>query len=139
MIPKLNDIGSVMIVEDNPTDLLLLKQAFKRANYGGKLEEADSADEAYRKLLARIDEQSGLPDLILLDLGLPGESGMEMLKKLKAHPPLAGMHVVVYSGSQNSEDMAKARALGARWYFVKQSSSRELDFVLQELAHICSA
>jgi two-component system, chemotaxis family, response regulator Rcp1 len=134
----MKDISAILIVEDDPTDVMLIKQAFKRANFRGLLKEVGTADLAYKWLVERLDSGEGLPELVLLDLGLPDETGMEMLAKLKGTPQLAKMRAVVFSGSRRPTDMAKARDLGADWYFVKQSSPRDLDFIVTELKRICS-
>ncbi len=134
----MKDISAILIVEDNPTDVMLVKYAFKRANFNGLLKEVGTADRAYKWLVQRLDRGEGLPELVLLDLGLPDETGMEMLAKLKGTPQLAEMRVVVFSGSQRPADMAQARDLGADWYFVKQANPRDLDFIVAELKRLCS-
>jgi DNA-binding response OmpR family regulator len=132
------DIKAILIVEDSPTDAMLLKQAFKRAKFDGLVEVVGSADLAYSWIISRLDQKQDLPELVLLDLGLPGETGMEMLEKLKGNPVLKAMRVVVFSGSSRPQDIVQARHLGAEWYFVKKSEPKDLNFVVMELARICS-
>ncbi len=123
----------VLMVEDNQTDALLMERAFQRQNLEGVLRVVPSCDEAYQWLVNRLDASEGLPDLILVDIGLPGETGLEMLNKLKGTPTLATMPVAVFTGSRRIQDMVKARQLGAEWYFVKRSEPRELDQVVKGL------
>ena len=87
-------------------------------------------------MVERLDSSLPLPNLVLLDLGLPDESGLEMLEKLKSAPILSAMKVVVFSGSKSTKDMSKARELGAEWYFIKPSNPADLKFVVQELIGI---
>lgn len=125
-----SDVGSILVVEDEPVDYLMLQKAFQRARFTGALARVGTAERAYRWLVERLDSKCGLPEIVFLDLNIPGESGLEMLKKLKSTPELANILIVVYSGSSNTRDMADARAFGADWYFVKKSTSKELDYVL---------
>jgi CheY-like chemotaxis protein len=135
---EMPDSLTVLMVEDNPTDILLIEHAFKRAKLGGSFKSVNKADEAYRWLMERLDNGESLPDLVMLDLNLPEESGMEMLAKLKSTPRLSEMKIVVFSGSESHQDMAKARSLGADWYFVKQADVRDLDLIVQQLERLCA-
>lgn len=134
----MQDISAILIVEDNPTDAMLLRQALKRAKFCGIVKEVGTADLAYQWLISRLDNNEALPELVLLDLTLPGETGMEMLEKLKGNPVLTAMKVVVYSGSSRPQDIIRARHLGADWYFVKKAEPQDLNFIMLELARICA-
>lgn len=127
---------SLLLVDDDPADVELMKEALARASFDCTVEDVGTADEAYFVLARRLSEDQGLPDLILLDLSLPGESGLEMLGKLQSVPELSKMKVVVLSGSSDSEDMSQARKLGATWYFVKQTKPQDLDYLVKELLRI---
>ena len=87
-------------------------------------------------MVKRIDESLPLPNLVLLDLGLPDETGMEILQKLKSEKALQQMKVVVFSGSKSTRNMSKAKELGAEWYFVKPDNPSDLRYIAQELVAI---
>ena len=127
---------TILAVEDNLSDILLLSHTLKQNGFRGEFLTADSADAGYRLMVERLDSSLPLPNLVLLDLGLPDESGLEMLEKLKSAPILSAMKVVVFSGSKSTKDMSKARELGAEWYFIKPSNPADLKFVVQELIGI---
>ncbi len=131
-------ISTILIVDDSAADVLLLKMALKRGHFEGHVESVGTTDLAYQWLVGRLDSNEPLPGLILLDLGLPGESGLEMLEKLKGNPVLSKMKVVVFSGSSRPQDIIRARHLGAAWYFVKKSQPTDLNFIVKELARIGS-
>ena len=131
-----DEVRSILVVEDEPVDFVLLQRAFQRAGYSGTLQQAETADKAYRWILEQLDAKQKLPDIVMLDLNIPGESGMEILQKLKSTPELSGPMVIVYSGSANTRDMARARSLGADWYFLKKADARELDRVVRTLHHL---
>ena len=127
---------TILAVEDNASDLLMIGHALKQNGFKGEFLTAESADIAYRLMTERLDTSKPLPNLVLLDLGLPDESGLQMLEKLKSAPILSNMKIVMFSGSKSTKNMAKAKELGAEWYFVKPSNPRDLKFIVQELINI---
>jgi DNA-binding response OmpR family regulator len=127
---------TILAVEDSESDLKLLSYALKQVGFKDNLLIARTADEAYRLMVQRLDETLPLPDLVLLDLGLPDETGMEMLRKLKSEKALSTMKVVVFSGSKSTKNMSKAKELGAVWYFVKPDSPADMKYIAQELVSI---
>lgn len=127
---------TILAVEDSASDLLMLSHALKQNGFDGEFLSAESADAAYRTMTDRLDASLPLPNLVLLDLGLPDESGLEMLEKLKSAPILSSMKVVMFSGSKSTKNMARAKELGAEWYFVKPSNPRDMKFIVQELISI---
>jgi CheY-like chemotaxis protein len=60
-----------------------------------------------------------LPSLILLDLRMPGSTGIDILKWVRAHPELNRLPVIVLSGSESEEDLRQAYAYGANAYIIK--------------------
>jgi CheY-like chemotaxis protein len=74
-----------------------------------------------------------LPNLLLLDLKLPRVTGFEVLEWLRSHPDLRHMLVVVFSSSDQPEDINRAYALGANSYVVKPLDPDELVRVVERL------
>lgn len=72
--------------------------------------------------------QTLTPDVILLDLVLPGVDGFGILKKLRENPATAKTHVIVFSNLSEADDIKKAKDLGATEYMVKSN------FTLDELS-----
>ena len=101
-------VQSILVIEDNLTDFALLEQSFKRAHYKGELVLVKTASDGYAWLKSKLDQGQELPSLILLDLSLPGESGMSVLERLNKTPELQKIAVVVYSGSESPTNMSKA-------------------------------
>ena len=132
----MSDNITILAVEDNEADRKLLSHALKQNGFKGQFLTAGSADEAYRLMVKRIDESLPLPNLVLLDLGLPDETGMEILQKLKSEKALQQMKVVVFSGSKSTKNMSKAKELGAEWYFVKPDNPSDLRYIAPELVAI---
>ena len=89
-------------------------------------------EEALAYLSSRTPNDN-LPDLIVLDLSLPGMSGLELLRRLKAGESTRGVPVVVFSSSPDPDDIVKAYEAGANSYVVKPG---ELDDFIIKLAEM---
>jgi chemotaxis family two-component system response regulator Rcp1 len=110
----------ILLVEDNPGDVRLTKEALKEAKVGNNLHVAEDGVEAMR-FLRREGEFSGAPrpDLILLDLNLPKKDGREVLEEIKADSSLKAIPVVVLTTSHAEEDIARSYNLHANCYVTK--------------------
>src|SRR5687768_15531053 len=102
-------------VEDDPDDAMFLQMAARRAAVG-PLRVFPTANEA-RDSLA--DPDAPRPAAILLDLNLPGMSGLQFLRWLRTEPAWRYLPVVVLSSSRNPRDMEAAYDDGANAYLVK--------------------
>ncbi|HEY9748556.1 MAG TPA: response regulator [Allocoleopsis sp.] len=118
-----NMIGAVLLVEDDPNDVLLIKRAFAKANLQIPMHVLDNGEAAVSYLSGegayRDRDQYPLPILVLLDLKLPCRSGHEVLAWLRQQPNLKRLPVVVLTSSQEREDIDRAYDLGANSYLVK--------------------
>lgn len=114
------DIHDILLVEDDPGDAGLVRIALRRSRHACRLHHVKDGDEAMAFL--RRDElhaQSPRPDLILLDLNLPGRNGHEVLEQIRADAQLSSIPVVILSTSGAERDVRKAYALGASSYVSK--------------------
>ena len=114
---------TILLVEDDPNDIILIKRAFSKANITNPLQVVEDGEEAIAYLAGK-DRYSDrrkypIPILILLDLKLPRKSGHEVLEWLCQQPGLKRLTVVVLTSSQQSSDINKAYDLGANSYLVK--------------------
>ncbi|MBN2093368.1 response regulator [candidate division KSB1 bacterium] len=115
--------NTILLVEDDPNDVLLIKRAFLKSNITNPIQVVDNGEEAIFYLAARGNfknrRQFPLPVLILLDLKLPRKSGHEVLEWLNKQPCLKRIPVIVLTSSQQSLDINRAYDLGANSYLVK--------------------
>jgi CheY-like chemotaxis protein len=116
-------IETILLVEDNPDDVLLIKRAFKKAGLGHSLQVATHGEEAVDYLsggggFADRDKHP-FPALVLLDLQLPRRSGHEVLAWLRNQEDLRRLPVVVLTSSREPSDINRAYDLGANSYHVK--------------------
>ena len=113
----------ILLVEDDPNDIILIKRAFEKARITNPLQVVEDGEEAISYLAGKGPygdrEKYSLPMLILLDLKLPRKSGHEVLGWLRKQPMLKRLTVVVLTSSQQSSDINRAYDLGANSYLVK--------------------
>ncbi len=114
------DLVSVLLVEDDPGDVLLVKEAFEEHKVGNILSVVSDGVEAMRAMRCE-GEYAGRerPDLVLLDLNLPRKSGAEVLAEIKEDPALATVPVIVLTTSEAEEDVVRAYRSHANAYITK--------------------
>jgi len=106
-----------LLVDDNPGDRLLAQEAFEQLCPDCSLTCAESGEEA----LALLRSETFQPDVVLLDINMPGLSGFQVLEAMKADPKLRKIPVVMLSTSSASGDVSTAYNLHASSYLVKSS------------------
>src|SRR5205814_5387870 len=120
-----NEKFLVLMVDDSEDDCLLIKMAMNRAsrlNFIGSVSDGEELVEYMSGTGKYGDrERFPLPDLLLLDLMMPRKNGFEVLEWLRSQP-FEELVVVVLSGSDQSQDIQKALALGADHYHAKEAS-----------------
>ncbi|MFN7803172.1 MAG: response regulator [Planctomycetaceae bacterium] len=122
----------IVVIDDNEDDVLLLREALEELD-GVELVAAAADGEAGLDCLDACLRQEGLPDLVLLDLNLPGRNGIEILQALKADPRLRDVPVVLLSTSNLESDINRALAQGAESYLSKPARFDVLQDELQRL------
>ncbi len=110
----------VLLVEDDPGDVLLTREAFDHNKVSNRLSVVSDGEEAMA-FLRREDgyEDAPRPDLILLDLNLPRKDGREVLSDVKADAALRTIPVVVLTTSEAEEDILRSYHLHANAYVSK--------------------
>ncbi|MFF1720716.1 response regulator [Streptomyces sviceus] len=111
---------NVLLVEDDPGDELMTREAFEDNKIGNTLHVVRDGEEALDFLYRRGDHTDAPePDLILLDLNLPKYDGRQVLEKIKSDPELAHIPVVVLTTSAAEEDILRSYKLHANAYVTK--------------------
>lgn len=97
---------NLLLVEDNPGDARLLKEAFSDPDLEDALSVVSSGDEALDYVYQRGEyTDAPQPDIILLDWNLPGKDGDEVLAELNDDPDLNHIPIIVLTGSQSEQDV----------------------------------
>ena len=119
----MDDLSTVLLIEDNPDDAELIGYAFKKAGVANPLIVVGDGDKAIDYLYGRSAyadrEKFPLPGLFLLDLKLPRRSGFEVLEAIRANQTTRNTPVVVLTSSNQATDIERAYELGANSYLVK--------------------
>lgn len=126
----------VLYVEDDDAAFAVVDLIMQEQNPGFRLFRARNGEEAFAFLgECETQQQSAPPDLILLDLNLPGKSGLEILSDLKRSPAFCTIPVVMFTTSATESDRTHALERGAQAYITKPSS---FDLLVNAVRTACS-
>ncbi len=110
----------VLLVEDDPGDELMTREAFEFNKVGNNLHVVRDGEQALDFLYKRGEYPDAVrPDLILLDLNLPKSDGRQVLEKIKSDQDLADIPVVILTTSGAEEDIVRSYKLHANAYVTK--------------------
>lgn len=117
----------ILLIEDNRLDVELTLDAFQEAQLGDRVYVVRSGQEALSYLFGQEPyhnrEIYPMPDLVLLDLKLPGLDGHEVLRQVKSAPYLKRLPVIILTSSQEHADLIRSYDSGANSYLVKPVSA----------------
>ncbi|NEN99227.1 MAG: response regulator [Moorea sp. SIO3I7] len=124
----------ILLIEDDPGDIELTRKALNKAKLGINLHVVMDGTQALAYLYREGEyADSQQPDLILLDLNLPGMNGQEILQHIKGDDNLKQIPVVMLTTSDAQEDIVKSYDLGANCYLKKPISLKEFDNIIEAL------
>jgi len=114
----------ILLIDDNSSDVMLFRKALKAVASVSKLTVCEDGNKAMDYLLkAGSDLNAIRPDLIILDLKLPGISGLQLLKFLKTDKILRRIPVIILTDSGSAEDITDAYNLFANCFIIKPRDS----------------
>ncbi len=117
---------TILLAEDDDTDVFLLKRALKEADVRHRMSVARDGQEAIELLSQqRGADDDRLPVLTVLDLKMPRKTGLDVLHWIRSQPVLRCLPVVIFSSSSRGQDVESAYALGANAFIVKPASTSE--------------
>ncbi|HEY6839307.1 MAG TPA: response regulator [Geobacteraceae bacterium] len=127
----------ILLVDDNPGDIRLTREALQEGQVSSRLRVAYNGRDALALLRqAANDANMTLPDIIFLDLNLPGMNGLEILAEIKGDDRFRHIPVVVFSTSEDDRDICRAYEHSASCYVVKQSEVEKFTEVLKSLVRL---
>ena len=107
----------IFLVEDNPADVELMKFVFAKYNQWDFIFHENG--ENFLKSLLSSDEKS--VSLVVLDLGLPGKTGLEILNYLKGHPSYKSIPIVIFTASSDEFVRRQCFDLGIQDFVIKSA------------------
>ncbi|HBA61421.1 MAG TPA: hypothetical protein DCZ92_11515 [Elusimicrobia bacterium] len=110
----------ILAVEDNPADIRYLSEVFKEGRLLNRVTAVADGDAALRCLRGEGEYAGSVrPDLVLLDLNMPGKDGRAVLEEMRRDPALAAVPVIVLTTSSSVDDVSRSYDLKANSYMVK--------------------
>lgn len=109
---------SVLVVDDEPNIVISLEFLMKKAGY--EVRTAKDGNEALHLI------ETAAPDLVLLDVMMPGQSGFDLCQTIRANPDWAGIRIIMLTAKGREVEREKGMALGADDYITKPFSTREV-------------
>jgi DNA-binding response OmpR family regulator len=122
-------IGPVIYVEDEPDDAFFMQRAFQQCAPHIELKILTNGQEAVRFFADDFTperREDFKPGLVLLDLNLPGRSGLDVLREIRSKPMLRVVPVIMYTSSNQTVDIVEAYKRGCSAYLVKPRSPDKL-------------
>jgi CheY-like chemotaxis protein len=121
---------NILVAEDNPDDVFLLRHAFKKAGASSNLHSVNDGMEAlaYLKGQDRFSDRKAnpFPDLLLLDINMPRMNGLEVLEWIRGNPQCSRLIVYMLTASSRESDVQRAHDLRANAYIVKPTRLDDL-------------
>ena len=133
----------ILLVEDDPNDVWLVKHAFQSANISNPLRIVNDGQEAidYLKGNGLYSDRGAfpLPKLVLLDLKMPRLNGFDVIGWMRRHYPWKLTPIIILSSSALPQDVNRAYELGANAYMVKPADYRALERLFRTIADFWNA
>jgi len=125
---------SILMVDDDEEDFILVNEALQSKHLKVDLYWAEDGDEAMNFLFQRGEYANApTPNLILLDLNMPGKNGLEVLRDLKANEGLRKIPVVILTSSRDRKKVSRGYNIGANSFMLKPLSFDEMANAMQSL------
>jgi len=117
---KYNETFKLLLVEDNDADVFQMKEALREAGIESQLDVLDSGANVMQYLRKEgAYAGTALPNLIILDLNLPGKGGLQVLKEIKSDAELRQTPVIILTNSRNDRDIKDCYAAHANCFLNK--------------------
>jgi CheY-like chemotaxis protein len=131
----MNQRKTTLLVDDSENDLMLMRFAFKKAEFDNQLREVHNGEEAIAYLRGEDAfsdrNQYPLPAVMLLDLNMPMTNGFDVLTWAGTQPALKRLPIIILTASKRTEDVERAFDLGASSYLVKPTSLDDLTAMIR--------
>jgi len=136
---------TILLVEDEPNDVLLIERAFRKTGMRYPLRAVEDGENALAYLLGEPPyddrEEYPFPAMVLLDLNLPKKSGLEILEEIRGHenPDIREVPVIMLTSSKSGVNVDRATDLGANFYLVKPVKFEEYLDMAKAINLYCTA
>jgi two-component system, chemotaxis family, response regulator Rcp1 len=128
----------ILLAEDNPGDVVLVKEALSSNNLSYSLRTAEDGERAL-EFIEEAEAGKLILDLVLLDLNLPKVSGDQVLARIRSSRKLKSLPVIIVTSSDSPRDRARTAALGVDYYFRKPSDFEEFLTLGNVVEQVCAS
>ena len=128
----------ILVVDDSAADRTSLKVAFQRCNYPIALSFAEDGEAALGLLRGDEGQPPLRPNMMLVDMKMPGVSGLELLRRIKADPQLRAIPVMILSSSDDPRDVHDAYQCCASGYVRKPGAFDALKRIAEVVGALCA-
>lgn len=123
----------ILLVEDSPDDVELTRRALQKTNARFQMTVVTDGEAALNLLFPSEEQDAYQPSFLLLDLNLPKVDGLEVLRRIRAHPKTRALPVIIMTGSREEEAFLESCSLGVDAYVRKPADVRQIDAALRQL------
>jgi|SRR4051812_40717761 two-component system response regulator len=126
---KIEQKHCILVADDDTDDQFMLKEAFASLNFDKEIRTVENGEELLDYLTMKgkySDTSLPIPKLILLDLNMPKIDGRQCLRLIRTNPQYSKIPIIIFSTSNNPEDISQSYELGANSYIIKPYSYNEL-------------
>lgn len=123
----------VLLVEDNEDEVTLFERALRASDLSPTLEVAHDVETAEARLFPDDEESPRRPDLVIVDIKLPRNDGIALVRRIRADARLRRTPVVLFTASAEERDRVQAYSLGANSYIQKPTNYALLEDIVRQL------
>ena len=128
---------NILLIEDNHVEHLLLRETLKLQGIEAKIEFIDDGIKALQVMKGdRVLDGFERPDIIILDINLPGYNGIELLEKAKNFDCMKGIPIYILSNSYSNLDKVTSNELGVKGFFTKPMDYGEYSEIVKTISSI---
>jgi CheY-like chemotaxis protein len=127
---------SILLVDDDPNDVTLMKSALEDAHFGNQIVVAEDGEEALNYLFRKerfAEINDNLPVFILLDIKMPKMDGIDVLKIIRKDPSFDNVPIIMMTSSRDTSDLEECYKSGANSFVVKPVNIIEFIQVVKEV------
>ena len=129
----LSNSTSILLIEDNPDEAELTVLALRKNKIADQIIVKHNGQDALDYLFDELEDASNFPSLIILDLGLPGVGGLDVLEKIRNSDATKCLPVVVLTISDNNQDIRRSYELGINSYVFKPTDYSKFSQVIEQM------
>lgn len=125
---------NILLVEDNPGDVILTKKAFEKCGVSHRFDVVEDGEKASNYLFKRGEfSEATTPDIIFMDINLPKKDGRQVLEEIDGDPLLRMIPVIILTSSKSDQDVVKSYRFHANSYVLKPTDMHTFEELVKAI------